>query len=412
MKINEPKNIWFCIYIFSNIIALIIMMNSNKLIGDVAANSIQDSDNLFVALFFVIFSYFFVLVFLFNIIKKVRINKIKYEDHIENKIYRVIGFLILIFQIFFIFFNINNGINIAGSANVKAESVFSFFWVFLPIDALFIIYYGVARGDKFFKLNLIIYVISNVMRGWSSVFFLLVFMEWCYAYRNNKINYRYVFSCLFILILIYPYLNIVKYFFRSYSGVFSLDYLVEIYHINYGNISYFESITLGLTRFIERVQTTSILAVVIEIKDRLYLGYINGVFSPFWKEGLHGIFIDRFLGNEKSMPLGVAFTNYAIFDWDFEIGSWNTNTGFASWFFIAPYLIPFYLFYTIFVCFISYFLIKKISSKAVALDLLWFIWLIYIMPPWFGTFIQFIYALFLFLFLKFSLGFLIKKYKV
>ncbi len=74
---------------------------------------------------------------------------------------------------------------------------------------------------------------------------------------------------------------------------------------------------------------------------------------PSWWEGLHGIVFDRLLGNSNNIPFSVAFTKYGSFNWDFEIGNWNTNTAYASWFFVTiPYSALFILqFFTLF-CFI------------------------------------------------------------
>lgn len=411
MRARDPKNFWLFLYIFINILATIIMFNTGELIGDVAGNRLYNTDVLFFSAFLVIISYVFILVFLFKIMIRINIKTIFFGNS-ENPIYSFIGIFLIIFQTLFMAFNVLNGVNIAGSINVRADSIFSFFWALMPVDALFLIFYGVARDNKYFKLNLCLYLLSNLIRGWAGVFLIIAFMEWCFAYRKGKINIKHIFVFSIVAIIFYPIINAAKFYIRTSSNDFSVAGFFEVFATVSDNIGYIDAIYLGVLHIVERIQTTSILVMVIQLKDSLYSGYLNGVFSPFWWEGLHGIIIDRLFGNIKEMPLGVAFTKYGTFNWEFEVGNWNTNTAYPSWLVIVPYLAPIYLFYTILLCFISYFLIKKISSSTSALDLLWLTWLLYLLPPWFGTFVQFIYALFIFLILKIIYGQILVKKRV
>ncbi|MCU4316007.1 oligosaccharide repeat unit polymerase [Acinetobacter bereziniae] len=411
MRIHDPKLFWLSLYVFINILAAIIMYNTGKLIGDVTGNNLYSTDALFVAVSMVVFSYTLILVVFFKLVRKIKIRTISFGDG-EKSVYSKIGFLLIILQILFMAFNVLNGVNTAGSNNIRVDSIFSFFWVLVPVDALFLIFYGVARNNKYFKINLCIYLISNLIRGWAGVFLIVAFMEWCHNYRARKIRPKYVFLAILLVMLLYPVINAIKFYIRMRPDNFSFAGFLDVFDNALDGLGYMDAIYLGVLHIVERIQTTSILIMVIQLKDSLYTEYMNGAFTPFWWEGLHGLIIDKLIGNEKSIPLSVAFTEYGIFNWEFDVGNWNTNTAYASWFFIEPYLIPLYLFYTLFICFLSYALIKKISSSVFALDLLWLIWLLYLLPPWFGTFVQFIYALFIFLILKIIYGQILVKKRV
>lgn len=399
MRVKDPKIAWLLLYVFVNIVATIIMLTTGQLIGDAAGNRVYNTDILLLASFLVVFSYIFFLVGVYGGICKCHIKKINFGVS-EDALYSKIGIFLIVFQILFMLFNLSSGVNVAGSNNLKVGGFSSIFWALMPVDALFLIYYGVARDNKYFRINLLIYLVSNVSRGWAGVFLIVAFMEWCWAYRNQRIKFKYILPLFVVFLLFYPILNAIKFYIRTNPNEFSLIGFLDVFDSNFGNISYVDSVYLGVLHVVERIQTVSILAMVIQLKDFLYIGYLNGEFSPFWWEGLHGIVFDRLLGNSNNIPFSVAFTKYGSFNWDFEIGNWNTNTAYASWFFVTPYLIPLYLFYSFLLCFVSYVLIKKISSSISALDLLWMSWLLYLLPPWFGTFVQFIYALFIFLVLK------------
>ncbi|MCV5682720.1 oligosaccharide repeat unit polymerase, partial [Escherichia coli] len=69
---------------------------------------------------------------------------------------------------------------------------------------------------------------------------------------------------------------------------------------------------------------------------------------------------------------------------------------FLSWLFIDPFQIGIYLLFTIALCFITMFLVKKITSSTLSLDMLWYMWLILIMPGWFASLILFLNTLIIF----------------
>ena len=155
---------------------------------------------------------------------------------------------------------------------------------------------------------------------------------------------------------------------------------------------------------IGRFQVTSMVVEVIRMSDLIQVEFTNGKFTPFWLEGLHGIIFNRLFTAEKYIPIGVAFTQYGDFGAQFDVGDWNTNIGYVGWFFIAPYLIPLYIFYTFLLGFFSFYLVKKIGISESSKDMLWLAWLVYLMPPWFAAFTGFIYTLFLFLVIKLILS--------
>ena len=126
-------------------------------------------------------------------------------------------------------------------------------------------------------------------------------------------------------------------------------------------------------------------------------------------EGLHGIIIERLTSGDRSNSISVDFTKYLDTGNIFNIGDWNINIGYPSWFFIAPYLSCFYILYTILLGFISFFLTKKIGYSSSSKDLLWLAWLLYLLPPWFNVFVLFIYSQIIFLLLKIILNTLLKS---
>jgi hypothetical protein len=391
---------WLLLYVFANIASACIMFATGELVGDVDGTQLYSGAALIGATTLVVFSYIFLLGPVFNTVSRIEIKKINFGDD-EIKTGKRIGFALILLQIAFMAFNLTQGVNMAGSNNERAGGLLSMVFVLLPSDALFIIYYGFYRNNKYFYPNLAVWLLSNVLRGWAGVFLFLVFVEWCRAFRRKKIT---VGGCLFslsIVLVLYPILTNLKWLIRlSASSSLSLSSIFESLIDNFGTKDYFSFIWDGVTHILFRLQTTSLVVEVMRMRNLLQSEFANGNFVPFWLEGLHGIIIDRFFSGERSMPVGVAFTQYLETDWQFNVGDWNTNIGYVGWFFITPYLIPLYLAYTVFLGFLSFFFIKKIGSSESTNDLIWYAWMTYLMAPWLATFVSFIYALAMFLILK------------
>ena len=179
-----------------------------------------------------------------------------------------------------------------------------------------------------------------------------------------------------------------------------------------GEVDYMSAIGDGLLHLVGRLQTVSNLIETMLIKNTLDHGFDNGEFAPFWKEGLLGIAYDRLFLKGKSISLNVMFTQYAGLNGHLNFGDWNINIGFLSWVFVSPECAIFYFLYIFLLCGISVFLTKKINSDVSQVEGLWLIWLLFLMPPWLGAFVGYIYALIFYIIVKFVINYVVKIYSV
>lgn len=407
---------WLWLYCIVNIVAALIMLNGSAIMGVVA----YSQSTLLLATILTIVPYLIILGPVFNSISKIQVRKINFGSNEVNTVQKI-GLILIFFQILYIFFNSANNINIAGTLN-ENNSVFSLFWVLFPIDTLFMIYYGLYREDKYIYPNMIIFIYSNVMRGWGGVIMFIIFIEWCRSFKKNKgsmLRTASVWILLGITVLIcYPILLNFKWIIRYYaktglSVALIVDQLLNLLDFN----DYMSAFFLGIEQIVERLQSVSMVVDVIQLSDLLQTKFINGSFVPFWMEGLHGIAFYKFFFSQNPVYIGVAFTGYRDFGFDFELGSWNVSLGYASWLFIAPYWTPIYVVYTFILGFFSLWLLKKIEFTELGKDFLWYIWLTYLLAPWLATFVAFIYALLVFILLKIVLSriptvLLLSKYRI
>jgi hypothetical protein len=189
-----------------------------------------------------------------------------------------------------------------------------------------------------------------------------------------------------------------------------VDAFIDGFILTLNSYGYMELMQDGVMHLISRVQSVSLVVETMRLSDLLQNEFSQGYIKPFWREGLHALIFEKLFFKEGGLPIGIAFTNYNFPDGLFEVGSWNISIGYVSWFFVAPYFIPLYLAYTVFLGFISIFILKKMGASVLSKDILWFYWLVYIMAPWHAAFVGYIYALLVFLILTRTLA-AIPKYK-
>lgn len=393
-----PRMPWVLMYVFANVVGASIMLVTGNLIGDSTGGLVYDNVTLLWATALLVFSYIFILVPVFNFVWRIKVESTQFCMS-DDVLGRRIGIFLFILQVGYVLFNYLNGVNVAGSIE-KTDSYLSVFFVLVPSDALFLIYYGVFRGNKYFYPNLLVWIASNILRGWSGVFLFIVFFEWCRGIRNKKITLFEMVCGLLFLLLIYPAILNVKMAIRAAGdGGLSFNEILTIGAATFAGGDFISLAADGIFSLVGRIQIASILVEVIRLKDVLHSEFMNGSFSPFWLEGLHGVVLNRMTG-ETSISIATKFPEYANFPGNYELGQWNTNIGYVGWFFIAPIFIPLYVLYTFILASLSVFLTKKISNENSAGDVVWIAWAVYLLAPWLNVFVTFIYALMLFYFLK------------
>jgi hypothetical protein len=398
----NPKVIFTILFIIINLIACFMMVNTGMLIGDVNGFPVQNITNIYLATALVLITYLFVLYFLYYFFSRVKIRKIYFRN--TDKDFKL-GLVILILQILFLFFNLINGVNVSGKGNSTTNSIFSIFWVFISADFLFIIYYGFYRDTHFFRYNLVVAVLSSVLRGRADIFLWLIYMEMSKLYIEKKISIKKIALFSSVVLFLYPLIVVIKFAFRFYYGVGEQDfssYFLEIFNESQSG-GVILSLTNGLEHIIGRLQIVSIAAEIHEFSSELAVLYDRNYFYPFWKEGLHGIIWDAVMGNSRGIPLGVAFTEVGNFSWVFNSGDWVTNPGIAGWILFSPIHTPLLILYISILCFVSLYFAEKIGAGKLSKSMIWFSWLVYLLPGWFGTYITFVISLFVFLIFKIAI---------
>lgn len=400
------RHSWLILYLVLNILATYIMLESGELIGDTQGEKFNENA-VVLSFLMVACSYIFLLWPVFNFIYRIKVAPRRFacsEEVIDERI----GKIVLLLQCVFMASNLMYGTSIAGAGDIKSGHGWTTIFVLLDPDFLFFIYYGICRERRLFYPNVIVFTVSNLLRGWNGIFLFILFFETCRSYRNGFLTVNKIALILILSITLYPIISSAKWAIRA--NAFSNTSLVEMIPVvidQLGSAEAKELIVGGMEQMVGRLQSVSLLADVMQRGSQLQRDFDANKFLPFWLEGLHGVVYDRLLlgnlfsGGER-MSVGVTYAEYLYGSLMGE-GVGNAAISYPGWFFIAPYLIPFYIVYTISLGWMSIYLVKKISGSESAKDMVWLAWLMYLLAPWLGAMFKLIYSVFFFLVIKIAL---------
>lgn len=400
MLFKNPKIIFLSLFLISNIYSFIHYFINGSFLGEVSQFDYKNEEAAMYILFLILFFYFFFMVFLYRILINIKIKPLitnAFEDR-WNRTQEFWGWLLIIIQLMFIFYFTLTGSFGANSTN-REGSIISAIWVLLSPDNLFFIYYSIFRKSKLAKYNCALAIISNILRGWSAIFIFILFIELCHRYREKRLRIGILAKFASVLFLLYPFILITKYAVRDYlaigqdfSSVFSITW--GYVFNNEGILGYFSGLIFGLDQFFSRIQIFSNATVLFSIRDQIATYIENHAVNSFWNEGIYGLIWNRIAGYPNANNLGEVFAFFI--DPQSVLGSWNSNPSFLSWIFIYPFEFGTYLFFVLILCFFTIILIKKITSEKLAYDMLWYMWLILILPGWFASFILLLNTLLIF----------------
>jgi len=391
----NPRYVWVAFFVAINALATFSIFWQGLLLGE-SSNINIDNDVPILAFGILICAlYFIILIPLFNIFWRIRALRFpRIYTCIRSS--RDVGVVLLIAQILFLGFIVSEGVYVAGST-ARSDSILSKLFVLFPVDTIFLIYYAYYRKTKYFYPNLFVAIISSVTRGWLGIFMTLIILESIRMARAKRLSIPTIFAMMSLVLLIFPFLQAVKLQIRLAGIGSSVDYSNILSDIILSlDFEFLISFFLGFGSIImERLQLVSNFIVVYQFSEVLNLQYIRGEIMPFWMDGIHGLAYFIIAGDSAPANLGVQLAT--ILDpYSTEV-NWNSNPGVLAWLFISP---NFSVFYFLYIFALLYFI--NCLSKAIwptdlgVQDLVWFAWLVFLIPGWLGSLFLFAHSFFVF----------------
>lgn len=228
-------------------------------------------------------------------------------------------------QISFIIYNLYFGVNLAGNLVKSGNWLLNTIFILLPADLFFIAFSPYIKSKKWFYINLVVYTVSTVLRGWMGGVFLAVFI---YLIRKSSIviSFRNIFFyilTLIVLVLVLPFLIQSKWIVRD--GGSALDAISAVF-----DSGYWELLGSSMYYVFNRFQHNYHVALLFENYNSIALMYDAGRVLPYWAEGIVQTIFSILLGAEKLPALGGVMAQELFYSRD----TWSANPGLAGWFIV------------------------------------------------------------------------------
>jgi hypothetical protein len=388
---NRPAYIWIGFYLAINIAACFLILNQNKLLGEAANIDLHNTTPVVLICLVVLLTYLLILGPLFNRFFKLPATLVPSVPATQRS-GRDIGLFLLCLQSGFILFVLSEGVFVAGSSE-RSTSLWSQFFVFFSCDTLFLLYYAYYRDNRLCVPNLLAVIVSSLLRGWIGIFMTLAILESIRLFRRRQLSKAKIAAIVSLILLLFPFLQILKLGIRASAMGVTLDYSNLISSLS-SNIEIENFINIFYDTFqilVDRLQILSQNIVIFQNSEVLFEQYQSGHILPFWLDGIHGVAYHRFIGDVMPDNLGVHLAKL-LDPLNIDV-NWNSNPGLLAWILIYPGISPVYVLYIFFVLYVSLIFIKGIRHrKPEVTDLVWFSWLAYLIPGWTGSLYLFLHS--------------------
>ncbi|MBR9870835.1 MAG: oligosaccharide repeat unit polymerase [Gammaproteobacteria bacterium] len=382
MTLNPVVSL-FCLYLFANFFAMQQAISRGGMVLEGDFFKLEPS-----SLIYSFLLQFVVLVSLVLIFRALRPKTLKKKLILSNKW----GWFLVFFQLFFLFFNLIKGVNVAGDgAKIEGGSLINYVFVILQPDILFLLIGVSLKSNRMFFVASCIYLLSMMLRGWMGGFFIVIFMILS-KYYPVKVSNRNVFVfvvLVFFCLLMLPVLVDAKWAFRTGATV-SEFFLMAVDSFS------FEKYSLAFEYLLNRFQHVGHVALLFENSDVVLAAFRDGDFKSYWMDGLPQYILEKGFGVES-----VTLNSYMVeFFFGIDNPTWNTNPGIAGWLFLLKEQFVFMIFYILFIVIIPFYFVSRYVGDNL-LRLLSCFSITYLFHGWIGAYFNIgLYALMLILVVK------------
>lgn len=312
---------------------------------------------------------------------------------------RMLSFFMLALQLAYLTYSLWSGTRTA-DASSRSTSLLSQFWVLVPVDVIVLAYYACSQRSRLVYANVFLWLLSGLLRGWTGSVMTVAVLEFAYWNRRRGFTIREMAATAAIILSVAPLFYYFKTFVRLRAfGVYNS---LQDFRAALDNYDLQTLAIMSFEHLIERLHLASSALASFELSSALSEAVNRGQVYPFWLEGLPGVAIDRIAGYQPRQDIG-QYIGYMIAPFNTD-ANWTSNPTFIGWTFIAPSWTLLLFTYTGVICYLSAYFTKKISSSNQAKDMLWYTWLVLLIPGWFGAFLLHLYGTIVFLLLAGLLG--------
>lgn len=387
----NPKRDMFFLYFFMNVVSIIFVVSTGNFLGlDLTYVNVNFEFLVFSIIF--LFSYYFILFPVFKFFSRVNFSVPSIFSEKTDLEYRSLDIVILLLQSAYFFFVL---VFDAGKIGVEGAVVpLSWFWAFVQIDYLATFYLMLSSKNRLWKVNFLLFAVSSAVRGWTGFVLILGFI---YLVKRNvpfSIRYRYIFLYLIAALIFLPFVLYLKFYIRTRQVDIGFDSFLSTV---FGYDSYWDFLKYSIEYFINRFQQFSITWFVWDSSEALASAYNNGLIAPFWSENLYASFFRKLMGLEILPNLGIYSTLYIPYNFEVTLGSFNISPGLIGWVGAAGSSVIGLILFLAFLAAFGFFAIQLICRRGSRnwlnlCALLWFMWLLLLLPGWINQFVAFLHS--------------------
>ena len=310
-------------------------------------------------------------------------NKKLFKDSSDHGYNDFAGYVLLLYQLAFLLLALVFGVGVVGQEKVNVNAIILIIFNILSDDSIFFIVGSQLKSNKIFRLNLILYLVSTIIRGWMGGLLIAFLIYLC--------RRKYLFLHLSTLIYLSVFLT---------SILFSLPFLIELkfairenrnFEIDFND--YFIRLEFALDYLLGRFQHVGHIYLIMKNAHYYYDLYQLNIIRSFLLEGLPQDITYRRLGGLISQN----FSNIVVRN-EFG-GDWNTNTGLVGWWIVLKESIVFFIAYWGGLILTTYYLIYKYATKQLFLVFSVFM-LVYFYHGWLSAFFNLIFLIWILVILK------------
>lgn len=384
IKINLLQKIILGAYIIFNTYALVYLLTKKITFGDFSLLALNGG-LIWLSYFSIIIPFVGFGYFLFPFFER-RLT----PNNFPNNQNSFMNIFVLILQCSFLVFNLATGVNKVGST-VKTDSLFKYVFIIFQPDTIFFILYGNSRDNKYFKYNIIVYIISSIQMGWMSGIAIIFLVEMFELIKRGRVKKRTnlrllinLFIGFMILLLVFPFILVLRSKIRGHDISAIL-----------GPTDYFSSLKGSIDYLFGRMQHLSSVYLMFANYNLLVDARSKGEFVSCFAIGLPQQMVYKTLGINYVEVFGYIFN---VLTGQGVLTSW-THVGWIG--LILPELqwFGFFILYTILLIYIAMRLAKMVGG-ANLFFILWLYLVMYLLHGWIQNYVGLIQSLFLFFLLQ------------
>ncbi|MCG3722795.1 oligosaccharide repeat unit polymerase [Vibrio cincinnatiensis] len=399
IKSSTYRTLITVFFVVLNSYAFIYMWSTETLIGDVKNNQYKDVGYILLSASLVVSSYLFVWFFfeLFNNLKFKRSNLLDdVNQHVGHKIFKTISIILIILQISYFVYLYSYGLkaNFAGEVSNPIKYLF----IVIPVNYIFMIYYAVYRGRNIgflYFLSIALALSSALYQGFVGIFSYILFIEFYIYARRKGVGSKVVFL-IFIVLAVFPILHSIKSSLRlGEDGDFISFLSLFVGQEGFSILFYLHE---SIFYLISRLQIVSPMSEFVYYSTIFRDAFFRGDITPFWLEGTHGNIIKNLFNYDIGVNIGYFATTTPIFDSYNPDHKWIANVGLFYWFVVYPLIGYLLLIYSIVIIFLFSFFSKKITNCYSVSNLVFYVLISFLTPPWIGSLVSFLLSFIIFYF--------------